>query len=256
MKFLSNEPGIPDRIPLEAQQIIRHIRTEAMFVIDTKGCIASWNEGVGAMLGWNEDEWIGQPFQVSFTPEDVQAGVPQAEIVKAAATGRADDSRWMCRKNGERFFARGELTCLRDDRRRVVAYFKALHDATATERAEAELEKLLLINSQDRARAEQESTFWSASIETMTDGVIVADLRGVQHCNSAVLKLLGVSSINDLQVELSELLQRHMMKRRFQKHSSDKRTRSNFGSSDHSMAPTRTCDARPHQSGMTAGCWG
>lgn len=136
MNFLATEPGVPDRIRLHAQQIIRHVRNEALFLLDTKGRIASWNEGVGAMLGWTEDEWVGQPFQISFTPEDVLAGVPQAEIVTAAATGRADDSRWMCRKNGDRFFARGEMTCLRDGRRQVLAYFKALHDSTAAETSE------------------------------------------------------------------------------------------------------------------------
>lgn len=213
MKFLSTERGTADRIQIEAQQVIRHVRNEAMFLLDKKGRIASWNEGVGAMLGWNEDDWIGQPLQVCFTPEDVQTGVPEAEVVMAAATGRADDSRWMCRKNGERFFARGELTCLRDDRGQVLAYFKALHDVTAAQSAEADLEKQLLIISQGRARAEQESAFWAASIETMADGIVVADLQGIRHCNSALLGMLGVASIKDLQIDLPDLLQLLQLKR-------------------------------------------
>jgi hypothetical protein len=48
---------------------------------------------VGLILGWNDAFWIGQPVHVAFTPEDVEAGTPDAEMRSAALAGRADDDR-------------------------------------------------------------------------------------------------------------------------------------------------------------------
>ena len=108
------DPAGPDPLALPAQVVLRQVRDHAIFLIDLKGRLASWNEGVGLILGWDEAAWLGEPADLAFTPEDVAAGVPDTELRVARDTGRAGDDRWMQRRNGERFFAAGAVARLTD----------------------------------------------------------------------------------------------------------------------------------------------
>src|SRR5690242_19242943 len=49
---------------------VRELRGYAMFIIDTQGILTSWNEGVQKLLGYSEQEWIGQHASMIFTPAD------------------------------------------------------------------------------------------------------------------------------------------------------------------------------------------
>lgn len=152
MESFATERAEPEPMPLTATQVIRQVRDHAMFLLDRQGRIASWNEGVQAILGWDECDWLGQPVRVAFTPEDVAAGVPEGELRRATETGRADDDRWMLHRSGKRFFAVGAVTRLVDGEDRLVGFLKVLRDFTAHKQAQAEREKLL--SSEHAARAE------------------------------------------------------------------------------------------------------
>ena len=208
MEVFATDRGEPEAMVVQAQRLMEQVRHEAMFLIDRVGRVASWNEGVGAILGWSSAEWIGQPLQVMFTPEDVRAGAPQAEMMQAAANGRCDDSRWLCRRSGERFFALGALTPMRDDEGRLVGYFKALRDLTPAKRAEEALEQLLVREDQARSLAESQTAYFSAAIEVLAEGVLIGDLHGVQRCNAAALDMLGARSLQDFQAEPLALVER------------------------------------------------
>jgi PAS domain S-box-containing protein len=102
----------------------------AMFVVDLDGTIASWNPGVGRLLGYRETEFVGQPASLIFVPEDVARNVPSLELQKAAAEGRCEDRRWHVRKDGSRFWANGMLLALPNDGSGPVAFAKVLRDET------------------------------------------------------------------------------------------------------------------------------
>jgi PAS domain-containing protein len=109
------EPLALMQIP--ADVLVRQVRDHAMFLIDRQGRVATWNEGVREVLGWEEADWIGQSVEVVFTPEDVAAGVPDREFRQAELDGRAEDSRWMLKvrvftaKEASRPFARPTARC-------------------------------------------------------------------------------------------------------------------------------------------------
>ena len=65
--------------------------------------MSSWNVGAERILGYAEDEAIGRPIEIFFTPEDRERGVPDHELARASADGRASDDRWHIRKDGSRF---------------------------------------------------------------------------------------------------------------------------------------------------------
>jgi two-component sensor histidine kinase len=86
---------------------------------------------------------LGQSVDRFFTPEDVVARQPLKERKAALAEGRGIDERWHQRRNGQRFWASGELTPLKDDAGTIIGFVKVMRDRTEHRRAE-EHQKLLI----------------------------------------------------------------------------------------------------------------
>ena len=96
--------------------LVEQVEDYAIFGADTAGRATTWNEGVRRVLGFEEKEFLGRDIvKLIFTPDDVEAGVPQRELEIAARVGTASNDRWMQRKDGGRFFAAGVTTALRDE---------------------------------------------------------------------------------------------------------------------------------------------
>ena len=114
----------------------------AIVATDLQGHITTWNEGATQIMGWTEPEMLGEPIDRFFTPEDQAAGRPRFEMESALATGRGPDERWHCRKDGQRFWASGQLTVLRNTADQPVGFVKMLSDRTAQRRADARLREL------------------------------------------------------------------------------------------------------------------
>ena len=91
------------------QSILDSAIDYAIFTTNEHGIVTSWNEGAWCVLGWHEDEIVGQDGAVIFTPEDREKGAPKQEMETASAKGRAEDERWHLRKDGSRFWASGVL---------------------------------------------------------------------------------------------------------------------------------------------------
>jgi PAS domain S-box-containing protein len=125
------------------RQIFNSITDFAIIVSDLAGRVTGWNEGARRVLGWTEEEMLGQPVDRFFTPEDVATGQPVKEMRTAHDKGCAVYERWHRRKSGERFWASGELTPLKDDSGEVVGYVKVMRDRTEQRRAE-EHQRLLV----------------------------------------------------------------------------------------------------------------
>src|SRR5439155_7077182 len=93
---------------------VRELRNYAMFMLDPNGIITSWNAGVEQLLGYSEEEWVGQHACKIFTPEEQAVEMCESEMQKAQATGTATDIRWHRHKNGTEFFANGFMNAIRD----------------------------------------------------------------------------------------------------------------------------------------------
>jgi PAS domain S-box-containing protein len=110
---------------------VRELRGYAMFMIDLQGIITSWNAGVQQLLGYTEEEWIGRPASIIFTPEDKAVEMCRSEMVLAQERGFATDIRWHRHKNGTEFFANGFMNALRDEDGALIGYSKIMSDETA-----------------------------------------------------------------------------------------------------------------------------
>ncbi len=149
-----------------SRQILDSAIDCAIVATDLDGRITRWNEGARRVLGWIEEEMLGQPADRFFTPEDVANGQVQKEVRAALHTRRGKDERWHQRKSGERFWAMGEMTALKEDDGATAGFVKVLRDRTGQRLAEdalrqseaslralhAYLERQVIARSQVRGR--------------------------------------------------------------------------------------------------------
>jgi PAS domain S-box-containing protein len=131
------------------RQILDSAIDYAIIAIDRQGLVTRWNEGAARIFGWSEADMLGRTLERIFTPEDVAQARLAVEMRAALRTGRGGDERWHIRKNGERFWALGEITTLHGEDDAIVGFVKVLRDRTeqrlaeeARDRNEAALKEL------------------------------------------------------------------------------------------------------------------
>lgn len=121
------------------RNLIAQVKDYAIFTADPRGVITTWNEGCKNVLGYERDEFIGQHIKMLFTPEAVASGAADKELEIAAKEGSANNDRWMSRKNGERFWASGITTGVRDEVGELIGFTKVLRDLTERKQYEERL---------------------------------------------------------------------------------------------------------------------
>lgn len=110
--------------------MVESIEDYAIFSTDTAGRISNWNPGVKRIFGYDEKEFMGKNVACIFTSIDIDHNVPQRELQKARAEGKAPDERWHQRKDGSLFWAVGVVHPLYEDDDRPVGFIKILGDRT------------------------------------------------------------------------------------------------------------------------------
>ncbi len=110
---------------------VRELREYALFVLDERGIITSWNAGVENLLGYSEAEWIGQHASIIFSPQEKAQEVCEAEMRLAHENGTSTDIRWHRRKDGTELFANGVMRALLDEQGVLIGYSKIMSDETA-----------------------------------------------------------------------------------------------------------------------------
>jgi PAS domain S-box-containing protein len=141
----------------------------AIFTIDLAGRITGWNTGAENLLGWAEEEAIGRPVNVIFTPDDNREAVAEEEMRLAVTEGRADDNRWHLRKDGGRFWANGLMMPMRDDAGGLTGFLKILRDLTEAQLA-SEHQQLLIheLNHRVKNTLATVQAFTTQSLRTAT----------------------------------------------------------------------------------------
>ena len=175
------------------QLLIENVTDYAIFTMDTDTKITAWNIGAERILGYTEDEIVGRPVSIIFTPEDLAKGMDQAELQVAAETGRAEDEREHVRKDGTRFWANGIMTGLRDDDGRLRGWVKILRDFTERKRYEVRLERAV---AETNHRVKNSLQVACALVEMQTQGH--AEFVPVSEVKRVTTHLQAMASIQDL----------------------------------------------------------
>ena len=160
-------------------RLVASVKDYAIFLLDPRGNIASWNVGAKLMKGFSPEEAIGKHMSIFYTPDDVAHGKPQALLHRARKEGRAEDVGWRVRKDGTRFWADVVITPLADNGERH-GFIKVTRDLTLQKEAEEKL------------RQSEESL--AATLYSIGDGVLACDERGrVTRINPVAERLTGWS---------------------------------------------------------------
>lgn len=127
----------------QLQLLVDNIGDYAIFLLDTQGCVITWNQGAQRIKGYTFDEIRGRHFSIFYSREDIESGKPDYELKVAAQEGRFEDEGWRLRKDGSRFWANVLITALKDDNGTLLGFGKVTRDISQRKWAmEANFEKL------------------------------------------------------------------------------------------------------------------
>jgi PAS domain S-box-containing protein len=110
--------------------LIQAVTDYAIYMLDAKGIVTSWNTGAERLKGYSEAEILGEHFSRFFTPEDRAAGKPQRVLETARSVGRYEEEGWRIRRDGTRFWALAVLDTIYEADGSVVGFAKITRDLT------------------------------------------------------------------------------------------------------------------------------
>ena len=119
--------------------LVDAITDYAIYMLDAKGFVSSWNPGAVRFKGYTADEIIGRHFSEFYTEEERKAGVPDLALKLAATEGRFEREGWRVRKDGTRFWAHVIIDPIRSPDGAVIGYAKVTRDLTERRAAEETL---------------------------------------------------------------------------------------------------------------------
>jgi PAS domain S-box-containing protein len=110
--------------------LVEQVKDYAIFMLDPKGFVISWNQGAKRIKGYNSDEIIGKHFSIFYTPDAIASDHPAKELAIAIREGRYEEEGWRVRKDGTRFWANVVITALWDKRGNLNGFAKVTRDLT------------------------------------------------------------------------------------------------------------------------------
>ena len=111
----------------------------AIYMLTPEGRLATWNRGIGRMLGYEKTEFLQAEAADLFTPDDRAQGLPIRELAEAAEKGRVSAQRWVVRKDGTWLPVQVTVTSVRDREGKLLGFANRLRDLSEVKRIEEEL---------------------------------------------------------------------------------------------------------------------
>lgn len=116
--------------------LVESIEDYAIFMMDPKGYIQTWNKGAQKNKGYAAHEIIGKHFSKFYTEIDMASKKPERELELAQKFGRVEDEDWRVRKDGSKFWANVVITALYDNGGNLVGFAKVTRDLTDRKKQE------------------------------------------------------------------------------------------------------------------------
>lgn len=121
--------------------LIEDVKEYAIFMMDPKGNVMSWNRGAEAIKGYKADEIIGKNYSIFFTKEEIERGEPEKCLNETKKHGRYQCEGWRVRKNGELFWADLSFTAIYDEKGILKGFSEVTRDNTNRKKADEALEE-------------------------------------------------------------------------------------------------------------------
>ena len=138
--------------------LVESVQDYAIFALDPRGYILSWNIGAARLKGYKADEIIGKHFSIFYPPEDNARGKTTWELEMAERDGRFEDEGWRVKKDGSMFWANVIITALRGPEGELVGFAKVTRDLTerkaSEERAVRDAARVAAAEAASRTKSE------------------------------------------------------------------------------------------------------
>lgn len=134
--------------------LVSSVRDYAIFLLDPRGNIATWNPGAERFKGYQAHEIIGTHFSRFYMASDVAAGKCEMELEVAAREGRFEEEGWRVRKDGTQFWANVVISAVRDRTGALIGFSKVTRDLTERKASEEERAARLAAEQANRAKDE------------------------------------------------------------------------------------------------------
>lgn len=118
--------------------LVNTVRDYAIFMLDTRGYIRTWNSGAAILKGYTSSEIMGQHFSVFYGRDDCEMKKPARELEVCLQEGKVEDEGWRYRKDGTRFWANVMITAIHQNGSHV-GFVKVTRDMTERRATEARL---------------------------------------------------------------------------------------------------------------------
>jgi PAS domain S-box-containing protein len=156
--------------------LVDAVKDYAIFALDARGRILTWNTGAERLKGYRASEIVGEHFSKFYPPEDIARDHPQHELELARKEGRYEEEGWRIRKDGTRFWANVVINRLDDEQGNFIGFAKITRDLTERKRTEETLRQ-----SEERIRLMIESVNDYAIFMLNPDGTIASWNAGAQR---------------------------------------------------------------------------
>jgi PAS domain S-box-containing protein len=127
--------------------LVQSIVDYAIYMLDPKGFVTSWNAGAERIKGFRTEEIVGKHFSTFYTEEDRRADLPNKILETARKEGRYEGEGWRVRKDGMRFWASVVVDRINDETGKLVGFAKITRDLTDQREAQH-----ALLDSEQRFR--------------------------------------------------------------------------------------------------------
>jgi len=187
---------------------VEQVTDYAIFMMDEKGRIASWNEGARRIKGYEAKEIIGKYFSIFYPEEDIANGKPDHELQVAQSEGKYEEEGWRIRKDGTEFWASVVITPVFTPAKKLVGYSKVTRDLTERKASEKALRESF---DQYRALAGElkitntELSYANQELEQFTS-IVSHDLQEPVRTVKSFLQLLDQKLYTAPPAELREYL--------------------------------------------------
>ncbi|MGZ8537165.1 MAG: PAS domain-containing sensor histidine kinase [Flavisolibacter sp.] len=171
------------------RRLIESVKDYAIFMIDRKGYVISWNKSAEQIEGYTEDEILGRPVSIFYTAEDITNGEPESDLKKVVELKQFEKEGWRVRKDGSVFWANIVFSTITDHNGELLGFSNAVRDMTRRLKADEEIDRL---NKELRTQLQKSRSEISDYKHALDESCIVAitNQKGIiTHVNRNFCKI-------------------------------------------------------------------
>jgi PAS domain S-box-containing protein len=120
--------------------LVNGITDYAIYMIDSRGHVVTWNPGAQRFKGYTADEIIGENFARFYREDDRNDGLPERALRTAALEGKFEAEGWRVRKDGSTFWAHVVIDPVHDKSGELIGFAKITRDLTERNESQRKLE--------------------------------------------------------------------------------------------------------------------